>query len=301
MSLVTVADRMHFEKYGYVVIEDAVPPDKCEAVVDDVWNFTGKDRNDRDTWYEPPEGLDEHFQSVGAMEMYFAPSMWDTRQDPGLYQAFAELLGYENLWVSIDRVNFTPPSDPEHPEIDRALPLHWDMDASTIPEKEIQRAGTSHVPYGVQGVLHLRDTSVDQGGFRCVPEVYQDLYEGFLEEHNEGWEDGDVDIGDREIVDVGGGQGDILIWNRLLLHANGRNTTDEPRFAQYITMFPERFNERDARRNRIRTWREREAIATPGDGDPRGYEKEQHPPADLTPLGRKLLGADPWSGWLDFA
>ena len=296
MPLVTVADRKHFEKYGYVVIEDVVSEEKCEAVIADMWDFMEKNPGDQNSWYESAEGLNKS-QSAGVMEMYFAQSMWDTRQDPGLYQAFAEILGEKSLWTSIDRVNFTPPSDPDHPEIDRALGLHWDLDESTIPDREIQPGGTERAPYGVQGVLHLRDTTEDQGGFRCVPEVYQDLYDGFLDEQEDNWQNTDVDLGGREVINVGGGQGDLLIWDSLLLHGNGQNSSDEPRFAQYITASPAQFDDPVKRRDRIRTWREREAIATPGDGDPREYEKERFPPADLTALGQKLLGLDPWSGW----
>lgn len=50
--------------------------------------------------------------------------MWDTQQDRGLYQAFAKLLQREEFWVSIDRVNSTPPSHPDYLEIDRAFGLH---------------------------------------------------------------------------------------------------------------------------------------------------------------------------------
>ena len=32
--------------------------------------------------------------------------------------------------------------------------------------------------------------------------------------------------------------GSIVIWHRLLPHSNGRNLSDSPRFAQYITMSP---------------------------------------------------------------
>jgi hypothetical protein len=55
----------------------------------------------------------------------------------------------------------------------------------------------------------------------------------------------------------------------------------------------------ERREDRIETYRTR---STPS-GDPYpddARERErQHPPADLTPLGRKLPGLDPWSGWLE--
>ena len=117
MALLTDDDRAHFEKYGYVVVEDVVPEEKCEAVIEDIYEFTGRDPDDPDTWYQPPEGLDEQFSSVGGLEMYNTQSMWDTRQDETLYQAFAEILEEEHLWVSIDRTNMTPPADEDHPEI----------------------------------------------------------------------------------------------------------------------------------------------------------------------------------------
>jgi hypothetical protein len=295
MALLTDDDRAHFEEYGYVVVEDVVPEEKCEAVIEDIYEFTGRDPDDPDTWYQPPEGLDEQFSSVGGLEMYNTQSMWDTRQDETLYQAFAEILEEEHLWVSIDRTNMTPPADEDHPEIDNALGVHWDTDVSDLPEITVQSSGTGAVPWGVQGVLHLADTAEEQGGFTCYPGVYRDIV-GLAEEAGGDLTVEDIDLDDYELVKASAEQGDLLIWDRLLLHGNGRNLADRPRFAQYILMYPERFADVDARRDRIRTWKEREAIATPGDGDPRDREKE-HPPADLTPLGRKLLGLDPWSGW----
>ena len=44
---------------GYVVLEDAVPEELTQAVVDDIFAFLGKDRYDEDSWYKPyrvPEG-----------------------------------------------------------------------------------------------------------------------------------------------------------------------------------------------------------------------------------------------------
>lgn len=223
--------------------------------------------------------------------------MWDTRQDETLYQAFAEILEEESLWVSIDRTNMTPPAHDDHPGIDSALGAHWDTDISDLPDITVQPGGTEAVPWGVQGVLHLAETTEKQGGFTCYPGVYQDIVR-LAEEADGDLTVDDVNLEDYDLVSVSADQGDLLIWDRLLLHGNGRNVADSPRFAQYILMYPERFANVESRRDRIRTWHEREPIATPGEGDPRERAKE-HPPADLTPLGRKLLGIDPWPGWLD--
>jgi hypothetical protein len=60
-------------------------------------------------------------------------------------------------------------------------------------------------------------------------------------------------------------------------------------------MRPESFENEDARQHRIKCWRER---LCPGGrafpGDPRGWEAAHGETAELTPLGRKLLGLDAW-------
>jgi hypothetical protein len=89
--------------------------------------------------------------------------------------------------------------------------------------------------------------------------------------------------------------GDLVIWDRRLAHGNGCNTGTRPRLAQYITMFPAS-NDEAARQERIACWRDRHAPSYWERNIPealRGREK-QNPPAELTPLGRKLLGLDLW-------
>jgi len=86
--------------------------------------------------------------------------------------------------------------------------------------------------------------------------------------------------------------GDLVVWDTLLPHGNGHNVSGKPRLAQYITMSPAQEDE-ELRQARIRSWRER----LPGPrfpGDPRKLEEREGTTADLTPLGRKLLGLDRW-------
>ena len=91
--------------------------------------------------------------------------MWDNRQHPKVYQAFAEVFGTEELTVSIDRVNLKPPErDGDADDWGKGLGLHWD---GARPKHAI--SGDSKT-LRVQGVLCLSDTLDDNsGGFICVP------------------------------------------------------------------------------------------------------------------------------------
>ena len=289
MSFVTDDEAAHFHEYGYVKLEDVVPEQKCQAVIELIWDRLGADPDESHTWYTTPRGMDDHWPSRpgGMVELSQHQALWDTRQDPTCYQAFAELWGEEALWTSMDRCNMTPPRHPDHPELDNSF-LHWDADLSD--GRSLDTSGTD-LPYGVQGVLFLDEVDEEQGTFQCVPSVYRDL-ESWVEDHEQG------DLTEAayadDIVRVPGSAGDLVIWDTRLAHGNGSNTGEQPRFAQYISMYPARFADHDARRRRIESWREREPFGE----DPSNWEHEQYEPATLTGLGQRLLGLDPWPGWL---
>ena len=48
---------------------------------------------------------------------------WDNRQYPRVYDAFVDVWGREDLWVTIDRVNFNLPPEPG---IEFKGFMHWD-------------------------------------------------------------------------------------------------------------------------------------------------------------------------------
>ena len=278
MAILSVEDHRFFEEYGYVVVHDVVPRRNLDAVIEALWGFLGMDPDDPEDWYRPP------LKPGGMVEIYQHQALWDNRQGPRLHQAFSELLGTEKLWVSIDRANFKPPFHPDHPEYDHRGFIHWDYDTSQRPLPQRR----------VQGVLYLADTAADQGGFQCVPEIYGDL-EAYLAAQPDDRNPRVPDLTGYTATPIPGQAGDLLIWNVLLPHGNGRNVTSRPRFAQFISMFPAREENEALREGRISQWREHRA---PGNsvfpGDPRRIEEEQGQPAELTPLGRKLLGLDRW-------
>jgi ectoine hydroxylase-related dioxygenase (phytanoyl-CoA dioxygenase family) len=189
----------------------------------------------------------------------------------------------------MDRANMKPPQHPAHPDYDHKGFTHWDMDTSKLDT----------TPFGVQGVLALTDTDPDMGGFQCVPGFHKKpLLEEWVAAQPEG-RSPRVPALDRlpqgmKVTPIPMKAGDLLIWDRRLAHGNGHNVSDKPRLAQYITMSPAREDNEEARQTRITMWRDR--LPPKGDafpGDPRGVE-QQNPPAELTPLGRKLLGLDRW-------
>jgi hypothetical protein len=84
------------------------------------------------------------------------------------------------------------------------------------------------------------------------------------------------------------------VWTSLLLHGNGHNTSGKPRLCQYISMNPASGDE-NQREARIAAWRNNTPpAAKPFPGDPRKIEEQRSEPAQLTELGRRLLGLDPW-------
>jgi hypothetical protein len=279
MGVLTDEDRRFFDENGYVVVHDAVPPENLQAVIDATFEFLEMDPNDPEDWYRPP------LRTNGMTEMYQHQAMWDNRQYPRLYAAFADLFGDEKLWVSFDRVNLKPPRHPDHPEYDFKGFMHWDAD--------VTRAAISW--FAVQGVLYLADTPEDMGGFQCAPGHHK-VVEEWAKTATPGSKS-QPDMSDVPVIPIPGKAGDLVIWNRLLYHGNGHNLSDKPRLAQYITMFPvpkgDRFQQQ--REDRIYRWRERlppDAAWAPG--DPRQWEQTHGKTAELTPLGRKILGVDMW-------
>ncbi|HTE21197.1 MAG TPA: phytanoyl-CoA dioxygenase family protein [Armatimonadota bacterium] len=275
--ILTPRDHVFFEEQGYVVIPNAVRQENLDAVIDLIWEFLGMDRNCPEDWYREPH------RPGGMVEVYQHQALWDNRQHPRVYQAFSEILGTERLWVSTDRANMKPPQHPAHPEYDHRAFIHWDVDTSKLPQ-----------PFAVQGVLYLADTDAGQGGFQCVPGMHRNLEE-WVKTQPADRDPSKPDLTGRTVTAVPGKAGDLLIWNRLLPHGNGHNLSKRPRLAQYITMYREQYARPDLREDRIRRWRERlppSGSAFPG--DQRGWEQSHGQPAELTPLGRKLLGLEPW-------
>jgi len=286
MTVLSKADWAFWEENGYVIIPNAVPQENLDRMVEAIWWFLDMDPEDSETWYKhKPFTRDNRCSPIsagGMVEMYQHQAIWDNRQHPRVYQAFAEIWGEEKLWVSLDRANMKPPAREDKPDWNNRGMIHWDLDTSQQP-----------IQFGVQGVLYLTDTAEDQGGFQCVP-GFNNTFEEWVKTQPQDRNPRHPDLEGLEVKSIPGKAGDLLIWHRLLAHGNGHNTSDKPRLAQYITMSPARTDDEAARQARVASWQERRPMPN-WPGDPRAWEKEKQQTAELTPLGKKLLGVDQWN------
>jgi hypothetical protein len=281
LQVLSSADVEFFREQGYLVVPNAAPQENLNAILDVMWKFLEMDPNDAATWY-PPE------RKSTLVFLHQHQTLWDNRQSPRLYQAFADLLGTEKLWVSMDRAAMKPPLDTRYPHYNDRGFVHWDLDTSKpLPDT-----------LGVQGVLALEDTTEEMGGFCCIPGFHRELAAWIARQPA----DRDPSSPDLtrlpegyQVTPISMRAGDLVIWDRTLAHGNGANHGTRPRLAQYITMYPAS-NDEAARQERIACWRDRHAPSYWERNIPeelRGCEK-QNPPAELSPLGRKLLGLDLW-------
>ena len=281
MSVLTADDLRAFDENGYVVVKNAVPSANLQAVIDALFAFLEMDAHNPDDWYRLP------LTPGGMVEMYQHPAMWQNRQNERVHQAFAAVFGTEKLWVSIDRVNLKPPFRADHSEYDHHGFMHWDAD--------VTRAATA--PRRVQGVLCLTDTTPEMGGFRCAPGHHRVVREWASKNGIKPGSSAKPDMTDVPVVAIPADAGDLIIWDTMLYHGNGRNLSDKPRLAQYINQFPAPTGDewKAQREDRILRWRER--LAPEGHwvvGDKRGWEQTHQQTAELSLLGRQLLGLDPW-------
>jgi len=279
------ADLDLFAEQGYVVVPEAVPAANLRAMVELIWRFMGADEADSESWYRtaPREATGEAapISRAGMVEVYQQQELWDNRQYPRVYQAFVDIWQTEHLWVTLDRANMKPPVRDDRPEWQHGGFIHWDLDTLQDP-----------IPCGVQGVLSLTDTTADQGGFQCVP-GFPRRFPDWARTQPADRDARFPDLAGLEVQSIPGRAGDLLIWNSLLPHGNGENTSDRPRLAQYISMFPAARGSEEERLGRIAAWREQRS-ASGWPGDPRNWEQRHGKPAKLDRLGRRLLGLDPW-------
>ena len=267
---------------GYIVIKNAVPREQASATANFLWEFEEKKADDPSTWYTPPraEMKMKELTNTGMVEVYNNQHLWNNRMTQKVYDAFRDIWGTGNLWVTIDRANL---NFPIRPGFEQKGFIHWDYDPETKP-------------VNVQGVLALADqTDENMGGFQCIPELFR-TYDTWKLSQPADRDRFKPDTTGFELEKVKMEAGDLLIFNSLQPHGIRPNrSSDKVRIAQYISMMPADEDNETLRQWRVTSWKDcvaPEGYAFPG--DPRKWEQSKYSKAALNELGEKLLGLRKW-------
>ncbi len=214
--VLTADDFAFWDRNGYVILHDAVPPENCRAAVNAICEFLDVRLDRPETWYRGPQG-----HSIWVPLLHH-PALWANRDSPRIHRAFAQLWGREDLWGSVDQAGFNPP---ERPGWTFPGPhLHWDVSLA------------QPIPFGVQGILYLADTAADQGAFTCVPGFHRTI-ESWLRDLPAGEDPRKQDLSSLA-VPIAGRAGDLVIWRDALPHGSSPNRAALPRLVQYIKRQP---------------------------------------------------------------
>lgn len=269
---------------GYIVIKNAIPKEQAKATADFIWEFDEKDPNDTSTWYAKPraEMKMKELAGTGMVEAYNHQALWNNRQTQKVYDAFVDVWGTEKLWVTIDRVNL---NFPQRPGEEKEGFIHWDYDPETRPQN-------------VQGVIALADQMDESmGGFQCIPWLYRnyDTWKLTQPEDRHRFQP-NLDSLQDKLVKVLMEAGDLLIFNSTEPHGIRPNRSDNKVIiAQYVSMMPAEEENLELRDWRVNSWKNRVApVGYAFPGDPRNWEQEKYKTAELSKLGKKLLGLENW-------
>jgi ectoine hydroxylase-related dioxygenase (phytanoyl-CoA dioxygenase family) len=219
--VLSAADLAFWNENGYVVVHDAVPPENCRAAAQAIYDFLAVDPDRPDTWYT---------RSLGHtiwVPLLHHPALWANRNSPRIHRAFAQIWQRADLWVNVDQAGFNPPERPGWP-----FPgphLHWDVSL------------VQPIPFGVQGILYLTDTSAEQGAFTCVPGFHR-IIEDWLNGLPPGADPRAQDLRALGPVPIAGRASDLIIWHQALPHGASPNRAQVPRVAQYLMMRPSQWD-----------------------------------------------------------
>jgi hypothetical protein len=210
------ADLELWNETGYLILHDAIDPGVAAAAEQAVWDYLGASVADQESWY--PSRLN------GIMVQLFEHDALErARRSSRIHKAFAQLWGTADLLATTDRCGFNPP------ERDG-----WHFPG---PNLHLDVAPEPPVPFGVQGLIYLTDTTSDQGAFTCVPGFHHEIDHWLADDplRQTGSPDALKGLAGRPIA---GRAGDMVIWHHALPHGSSPNQADLPRIVQYLTLSP---------------------------------------------------------------
>jgi hypothetical protein len=203
-----------WDEQGFVVLRNAITRAEADAAAGLLWELVGARPDAPESWHEPVrQGL--------WVSVFQHPALEPARRSARVHKGFAQLWGTADLHMTVDRMSFNPPVTPAHGF--GGSSLHWDVSL------------VRPIPFATQAILYLTDTAADQGALQVVPGFHRRI-DAWLDALG-GAHPRSVDLSEQAVA-VPAGAGDLVIWRQELPHGASPNTSDRPRLAQYINMYP---------------------------------------------------------------
>lgn len=217
-TIENMLDMQFWNQNGYVIIRNAVSKEDCERTIGLICDFLSIDINDPESWYRP------HPARQGIMVQLFQhPQLEKNRRSEKIRTAYEQLWERTDLWMNTDRVSFNPP---ENEKFTFPGPrLHWDVSLE-LP-----------IPFGLQGLLYLSDTTAEQGAFTLVP-GFQNKIEEWVRSLPPDADPRKQDLYKLGPEPIAANAGDFILWHQALPHGSSPNTSARPRIVQYINYMP---------------------------------------------------------------
>ena len=320
----SAADLEQFHRDGWVLVKAAASRSDAERVRAEMFRCM-------EFGYPANEGASRSWYDTSgkptpihhAVPMRQTQAQWDVLQSPRVHGAFAQLYGTHKLWCNYDGVcTIKPPYSPDtatnvpyphvsHDEsgetfsLGRELPMHWD-----VSPEQFQADGYK---FGTVSFMFLNDRDETGGQTAIVPGFHRHFntfstLPGLAQEEIERMKapstrhhpdiervlEAMAPIERMEVKVIPGEAGDLLIFDSFLPHGSGLNTSGTPRATMWVSCGPlpaeDTAGTREKQRQgRIVDWETQmqgRGVWVPPD--------ELGKPADLSTLGRRLLGVDEW-------
>ncbi|WP_316802464.1 phytanoyl-CoA dioxygenase family protein [Pedobacter nototheniae] len=215
LRLLSAEQHRFWETHGYLKVSNLLPVQHIDAVKELICKHLNINISEPASWYQ------QHEDWHGLMlQLYQDESINEIRNNPSIFNLFAELYDNSNIIANIDKLSFNPPETADwlfsHDK------LHWDIDPDRLDENYIQ------------GLVYLDDVPENGGAFKAVTGFHKKFktwinkFESLHDAHNE--------IREQETGTlIPGEKGDVIIWRNTLPHAASRNKSTRPRFVQYIS------------------------------------------------------------------
>lgn len=292
-----------FERYGFVVIRDALSVEDVAETARDIYQLAGfracpgLEELDQATWEAVSGSRYNTKRGFLGNEPSWSEIAWKNRVNKNLYEAFSTLFERPDLLLKIDRYGLMRPTVFGEAGTKVVRPhwqtesqwLHWDQ--NPLEEPDFVR---------VQMVLAISPHLHNSGGFHCIPGAARQWQQ--WASANATYAQGQRGNSLVELPKEDGMRihtqritmrpGSAVLWDSRTPHGNFPNTSTGWRLCQYMGFHPAPTSEHDASVMKNRKF-EMSNLASD-----HGGKRERRIPLSMlkTKLYKQMIGLEAWEG-----